>query len=66
MAQGTNQPPKADTRLLSQAEERLADRCVFTLDGKSWDAFVAALDRPPRRHVRLERLFRETSVFDSK
>jgi uncharacterized protein (DUF1778 family) len=49
---------------LSQAEARLADRRVFTLDGKGWDAFVAALDAPPRRHVRLERLFREASMFD--
>jgi uncharacterized protein (DUF1778 family) len=49
---------------LSEAEERLADRRVFTLDGKRWDAFVAALDAPPRRHARLERLFREPSVFD--
>jgi uncharacterized protein (DUF1778 family) len=51
---------------LSEAEERLADRRVFTLDGKSWDAFIAALDAPPRRHPRLERLFREPSVFDPK
>jgi uncharacterized protein (DUF1778 family) len=49
---------------LSEAEERLADRHVFTLDAKGWDAFVAALDAPPRRHARLERLFREPSVFD--
>src|SRR5580658_6513064 len=51
---------------LSEAEERLADRRVFTLDGKRWEAFVAALDAPPRRHPRLERLFREPSVFDPK
>ena len=51
---------------LSEAEERLADRRVFMLDAKSWDAFVAALDAPPRRHARLERLFGEPSVFDSK
>jgi uncharacterized protein (DUF1778 family) len=51
---------------LSEAEERLADRQVFTLDAESWDAFVAALDAPPRRHARLERLFREPSVFDPK
>jgi uncharacterized protein (DUF1778 family) len=51
---------------LSEAEERLADRRVFTLDGKRWDAFVAALDVPPRRHPRLERLFREPSVLDPK
>jgi uncharacterized protein (DUF1778 family) len=49
-----------------EAEERLADRRVFVLDAKSWDAFVAALDAPPRRHARLERLFREPSVFDPK
>jgi uncharacterized protein (DUF1778 family) len=49
---------------LGEAEERLADRRVFTLDSKGWDAFVAALDAPPRRHARLERLFREPSVFD--
>jgi uncharacterized protein (DUF1778 family) len=51
---------------LSEAEERLADRRVFTLDGKSWEAFIAALDAPPRRHARLERLFHEPSVFDRK
>jgi uncharacterized protein (DUF1778 family) len=51
---------------LSEAEERLADRHVFVLNAKSWDAFVAALDAPPRRHARLARLFREASVFDPK
>jgi len=51
---------------LSEAEERLADRRVFTLDGKKWDVFVAALDAPPRRRARLERLFNEPSVFDPK
>jgi uncharacterized protein (DUF1778 family) len=51
---------------LSEAEERLADRRVFTLDGRRWEALVAALDAPPRRHARLERLFREPSVFDAE
>jgi uncharacterized protein (DUF1778 family) len=51
---------------LREAEERLADRTVFTLDEKHWEAFVAALDAPPRRHARLERLFREPSVFDAE
>ncbi len=51
---------------LSAAEESLTDRRIFTLDGTKWDAFVAALDAPPRRHARLERLFRERSVFDPK
>ena len=49
---------------LSAAEERLADRTVFTLDADQWEAFIAALDAPPRRHPRMERLFREPSVFD--
>ena len=31
---------------LSEAEERLADRRVFTLGAKGWDAFIAALDVP--------------------
>jgi len=51
---------------LAEAEEQLADRRVFRLDRKTWDAFVAALDAPPRRHPRLERLFSEPSVFDAK
>jgi len=51
---------------LREAEERLADRRIFMLDAESWDAFVAALDAPPRRHPRLEQLFREPSVFDRK
>jgi uncharacterized protein (DUF1778 family) len=51
---------------LREAEARLADRPVFLLDAKSWDAFATALDAPPRRNARLERLFREPSVFDPK
>jgi len=49
---------------LSEAEERLADRRIFTLDANNWNAFIAALDAAPRRIPRLERLFRESSVFD--
>ena len=45
------------------ASERLADRTVFPLDEKKWAALIGALDAPPRRHARLERLFREPSVF---
>lgn len=51
---------------LSEAEERLADRRQFTLDAQSWEELLAALDAPPRRHPRLERLFREPSFFDRK
>ena len=48
---------------LQEAEERLADRRSFMLDGKSWDAFLAVLDAPPRPNPRLEKLFQEPSVF---
>jgi len=51
---------------LREAEEQLADRRIFTLDRKSWNAFVTALDAPPRRYPRLGRLFNEPSVFDAK
>ena len=51
---------------LSEAEERLADRRVFALDPERWEAFLAALDAPPRRRPRLERLFREPSEFDAE
>lgn len=51
---------------LSEAEERLADRTVFTLDAEQWNAFIAALDKPPRRNARLEKLFRDPSPFDDK
>lgn len=66
MAKGTDDTDTRDARLLDQAEGRLADRRAFTLDGTNWDAFVAALDTPPSCHPRLERLFREPSVFDLK
>jgi uncharacterized protein (DUF1778 family) len=51
---------------LNEAEERLADRRLFTLDAVQWEAFSAALDAPPRSHPRLERLLREPSVFDQQ
>jgi uncharacterized protein (DUF1778 family) len=51
---------------LSEAEARLADRRLFALDAQRWEELLAALDAPPRRHPRLERLFREPSFFDRK
>jgi uncharacterized protein (DUF1778 family) len=51
---------------LSEAEERLAGRRRFTLDTTAWTTFVAALDAPPTRNPRLERLFREPYVFNPK
>ena len=49
---------------LSRAEETLADRRFFGLDAERWEAFLAALDTPPRSLPRLERLFGEPSVFE--
>ena len=49
---------------LGVAQERLPDRRVFTLSEIDWRDFVAALDAPPRKNARLERLFAEPSIFD--
>jgi hypothetical protein len=38
-----------------------ADRRHFALDTPHWEAFVAALDAPPRQHPRMQRLLRERS-----
>jgi uncharacterized protein (DUF1778 family) len=42
---------------LNAAEEFLPDRRVFYLDQESWDAFLAALDAPPKENPRLRKLF---------
>jgi uncharacterized protein (DUF1778 family) len=51
---------------LSRAEETLADRQHFGLDAKRWEAFMAALEAPPREIPQLERLMREPSVFEGR
>lgn len=48
---------------LGRAEEALADRRVFQLPPEKWEAFVAALDAPPRDLPRLRKLLNEPSVF---
>ena len=50
---------------LSEAGERLADRRSFVLSSEKWGAFIKALDAPPQRQPRLEKLFRESSVFNA-
>ena len=50
---------------LARAEETLPDRRHFGLNAERWEAFMAALDAPPRRHTRLERLLNEPSIFDN-
>ncbi|MDR0776650.1 MAG: DUF1778 domain-containing protein [Azonexus sp.] len=48
---------------LVRAEEALADRRVFQLPPEKWEAFVAALDAPPRDLPRLRELLRKPGVF---
>ena len=49
---------------LARAEETLADRQHFGLDAEQWEAFMLALDAPPRELPRIERLFSEPSIFE--
>lgn len=49
---------------LSRAEETLADRRLFGLDAERWEAFLTALDAPPRPLPRLEQLFSTPSLFE--
>jgi uncharacterized protein (DUF1778 family) len=51
---------------LSRAEETLADRRHFGLDAERWEAFMAALEAPPREIPQLEKLMREPSVFEGR
>ena len=48
---------------LGRAEEALADRRVFQLDPEQWEAFIAALDAPPRDMPRLRKLLNEPGIF---
>ncbi|TAH68507.1 MAG: DUF1778 domain-containing protein [Rhodopseudomonas palustris] len=49
---------------LDRAKEALPDRQHFGLDAAQWEAFLAALDTPPRPLPRLQRLLAEPSVFE--
>lgn len=49
---------------LARADESLPDRRHFGLDAERWQAFLSALDAPPRPLPRLERLLNEPSVFE--
>lgn len=49
---------------LNSASEVLAERSRIGLDAEQWTAFMAALDAPPRRHPRMERLLNEPSILD--
>ncbi|MGO8858751.1 MAG: DUF1778 domain-containing protein [Steroidobacteraceae bacterium] len=49
---------------LEAAAETLADRREFRLNAKQYDAFVAALDSPPKPRPRLEKLLTTLSVLE--
>ncbi len=49
---------------LEHAAETLPDRRYFGLDAERWEAFLAALDAPPRDLPRMRKLLAEPSVFD--
>lgn len=49
---------------LSRAEETLPDRQHFGLNAEEWKKFQAALDAPPRKLPRIEKLLREPSIFE--
>lgn len=50
---------------LAAAEEALADRRVFQLDQKRWNAFMAALEAPPRDNPRLRKLLARKPIWES-
>lgn len=49
---------------LAKADETLAERNKFSLNTAQWQAFLAALDAPPRLLPRMQRLLREPGYFD--
>jgi uncharacterized protein (DUF1778 family) len=49
---------------LNAAFDTLADRRVFQLDQKRWNAFMAALSVRPRNNPRLRRLLARKAAWD--
>ncbi|MFA6011339.1 MAG: DUF1778 domain-containing protein [Desulfobacteraceae bacterium] len=50
---------------LERAAETLAERQHFHLDAEQWEAFMTALETPPRAVPQLQKLLREPSPFDA-
>lgn len=50
---------------LARADEALADRRSFVLNKDQWQAFVTALDAPPRPLPRMQRLLTEPGFFET-
>ena len=51
---------------IARAEDTLADRTVFRLDLKTWEAFQSALDAPPRPMPRMKALLTEQGFFEDE
>ncbi len=49
---------------LDSASAVLAECSRLNLSAEQWEAFMAALDAPPRRHPRMERLLNEPTILD--
>ena len=49
---------------LGTAREVLAERTRIGLSLEDWAAFQAALDAPPQRHPRMERLLKKPTILD--
>ena len=49
---------------LNAALDTLADRRVFQLDQKRWDAFIAALEGPPKNNPRLRKLLARRPAWE--
>jgi uncharacterized protein (DUF1778 family) len=50
----------------TQAEMDLADQNHFALPPKAWNAFIKALDAPPKVPAGLKRLFSRRSLAESR
>ena len=48
-----------------EAQTVLADQTHFVLDAKQWDAFMAALDAPPKDNPRLRELMSRKAPWES-
>lgn len=49
---------------LSAAGEVVAERNRIGLNAEQWTEFLNALDAPPRRHARMERLLNQPTILE--
>jgi hypothetical protein len=53
-----------DFDALISGELTHAEKRFFSLNAEKWEAFMVALDAPPRETPRLKKLFQETTFFE--